>query len=968
MGPGPVDGSPFGNLSTPRPRRAVTSVLAERVHVTSSLREPIVSSFKRSSGNRCPTSVHTRILPVLLVVALALALPSGLSAQGTTAAGEASVSNFGHTIPAPFATAARRTAPITLDAKLDEPVWQTATPITNFTQADPQEGKPASQRTEVRFLFDDDALYVGAKMYDAEGPAAVMTRLVRRDASFDSDYLQLVIDGFHDHLSRAFFEVNPSGSKSDYIGIGTSCCDPSWDPIWEVATSVDKDGWTAEIRIPYSQLRFSRKPDQVWGLQVRRFIKRHDEEDDWSFWRKNEAGGPSRFGHLVGLHIPSTASHLELMPYASVKSTSQASLVGTPFDTRGTPAMNAGLDLRHRVTSNLTLNATFNPDFGQVEVDPAVLNLSAFETFFPEKRPFFVEGAQVFNFGGFNCQFCSNVESMSAFYSRRVGRAPTGADLATGNYEFADVPDATTIIGAGKLTGRTASGYTVGLLDAVTGRATARVESSSGVRGHQLVEPLANYYVARLKRDYDGGNVVLGGVVSGVARGLDSTFATRLARHAEMYGSDLFVTTQDKKYSLMASAALTNVSGDSSAILRRQMSSAHNFQRPDRGASGGGFFSTRLDSGAKALRGLGAYARVAKETGDWMWETAVNTRTPGYETNDYAFQRSADYIWTNANLVRFWSKRSSWYQSLYSIVGGQTQQNYEGDRLFSQFHQFVHLQTHQFWDVSEFYIHYPRVLDDGQLRGGPVVGKPAGHFFETSINSDSRHALRGSVDFNYYWDERGAFNPGLSLGATYRPASNISVSFNPSWSHLRGHTQYLTAIPDTTARLFYGTRYVHAGSSQRQVGLDTRVSWTFTPAMTLELYAQPFFASAHFFDFAEYQAPRKIGLSVYGRDQGTVTPTVDKGIVTQYTIDPDGAGNAAPFTIANPDFTDRSLRGNAVFRWEYRPGSLLYIAWTQSRFMEDPFGDLRLRRDREALFRAKPDNVFLIKASYWLPM
>ena len=927
-----------------------------------------MSFFQRSGVLRCPTTVHKKSLSALFLVAVLVPSVFGrtIGAQGTTPAGETSQNSFGHSFPAPFATAARRTAPITLDAKLDEAVWQTATPITNFTQADPEEGKPPSQRTEVRFLFDDDALYIGAKMFDAEGAGGVMTRLVRRDASFDSDYLQLVIDGFHDHLSRAFFEVNPSGSKSDYIGIGTSCCDPSWDPIWEVSTSVDRDGWTAEIRIPYSQLRFSRKPDQVWGLQVRRFIKRRDEEDDWAFWRKNEAGGPSRFGHLVGLHIPATASHLELMPYASLKSTSQASLVGTPFDTRGTPAMNAGLDLRHRVTSNLTLNATFNPDFGQVEVDPAVLNLSAFETFFPEKRPFFVEGAQVFNFGSFSCHFCSNVEGMSAFYSRRVGRAPTGADLATGNYEFADVPDATTIIGAGKLTGRTASGYTVGLLDAVTGRATARVESS-GVRGHQLVEPLANYYVARLKRDYSGGNVVFGGVVSGVARGLDSTFSTRLARHAEMYGTDLFVTTKDKKYSLMASAAITNVSGDSGAILRRQMSSAHNFQRPDRGDGMGGFFSTRFDSSARALRGLGAYARVAKDNGDWMWEVAANTRTPGYETNDYAFQRSADYIWTNANLVRFFSKRSSWYQTLFAIVGGQTQQNYEGDRLFSQFHQYLQLQTHQFWNVSEFYIHYPRVLDDGQLRGGPVVGKPAGHFFETSISTDTRHALRGEMDFNYYWDERGAWNPGVSFGATYRPVSNVSIAFNPSWSHLRGHTQYLTSIADTTARLFYGTRYVHAASSQRQLGLDTRVSWTFTPAMTLEFYAQPFFASAHFFDFNEYVAPRKIQLSVYGRDQGTVTPVIDSGRVKSYTIDPDGAGRAAPFTISNPDFTDRSLRGNAVFRWEYRPGSLLYVAWTQSRFVSGPFGDLRFARDREALFGAKPDNIFLVKASWWLP-
>jgi hypothetical protein len=902
-----------------------------------------------------------------LVLAFAV-LSSGAALQAQTSAATPASSTYGHPLPAPIAIAAPRTTAIVLDAKLDEAAWKTATPISDFTQLDPDEGKPASQRTEVRFLFDDDALYVGAKMYDTNGAKGVMTRLVRRDATFDSDYLQIVIDGFHDHLSRAFFEVNPSGSKSDQIGIGTSCCDASWDPIWEAVTKVDADGWTAEIRIPYSQLRFSRKPDQVWGLEVRRFLKRRDEEDDWSFWHKNEAGGPSRFGHLIGLRIPAASSHLELMPYASLKSTSAASLVGTPFDTRGVPAVHAGLDLRQRLTSNLTLNATFNPDFGQVEVDPAVLNLSAFETFFPEKRPFFVEGSQVFDFGNFSCNFCSNVESMSAFYSRRVGRAPTGASLATGNYAFADVPDATTILGAGKLTGRTSSGYTVGLLDAVTGRATARVETSSGARGEQLVEPLANYYVGRLKRDYRSGNVVIGGVVSGVARSLDSTFAPRLARHAEMYGSDLVMSTADKKYTLIANAAMTNVSGTPEEILGRQMSPARNFQRPDRGNGSGGFLSNRLDSSATSLRGAGAYARVAKETGDWLWETAVNTRTPGYETNDYAFQRSSDYIWMSANFSHFWSKRSSWYQNMFAIVGGQTQQNYEGDRLLSQFHEFLQITTHQFWNFTQFYIHRPHTLDDAALRGGPVVGRPSGNFVQTSMQTDGRHAVRGNADVSYYWDERGSWNPGFSLGVTYRPVSNVSIAFSPSWSRLLDKAQYITAIPDTTAKLFYGTRYVHAGSDQKQVGLDTRVSWTFTPTMTLELYAQPFFASARFFDFNEYEAPRSIGLDVYGRDKGTVAAHVGpKGVIASYTIDPDGAGPAAPFTIGNPDFTDRSLRGNAVFRWEYRPGSLLYVAWTQSRFDEDPFGDLRFTRDRKALFKTAPDNIFLVKASWWLP-
>ncbi|HEV8235859.1 MAG TPA: DUF5916 domain-containing protein, partial [Gemmatimonadaceae bacterium] len=543
-----------------------------------------------------------------------------------------------------------------LDGRLNDEAWQTAQPISDFKQIDPDEGKPGSQRTEVHFLFDEDALYVGAKMYDSEGARGVTTRLVRRDDSFDSDYFEIVIDGYHDHLGRAFFDVNPSGSKGDNIGVGTSCCDASWDPIWEAATRIDEDGWTAEIRIPFSQLRFSRDSIQTWGLQVRRFIKRRDEQDQWAFWGKTEAGGPSRFGHLEGLRIPSASSHVEMLPYVVSKSSSVGSTPGDPFNTHGRPTMRAGLDLKDRLTSNLTLDATINPDFGQVEVDPAVLNLSAFETFFPEKRPFFVEGAQIFDFGGLSCNFCSNVEGMSSFYSRRVGRAPTGASLATDPNQFADVPDATTILGAGKITGRVASGFTVGLLDAVTGQANAKVQTPTGDRATQEVEPLANYFVGRLKHDYMNGNLVVGGIVSGVARKLDDEFAPRLAKHAEMYGNDMYYTWHDHMYSLRAQAALTNVSGDPREILLRQQSSARYFQRPDRGSGSGGFLSDRFDSSATALRGAGGYARVAKETGDWFGEMGFNTRTPGYETNDYAFQQRADFIWYNANIGHTWTK------------------------------------------------------------------------------------------------------------------------------------------------------------------------------------------------------------------------------------------------------------------------------------------------------------------------
>jgi len=893
---------------------------------------------------------------------------ASLSAQKPAEVRATSTSaDFGHRVPVPNAVAARRSSPIVLDAKLDEPAWSTATAITDFKQVDPDEGKPASQRTEVRILYDDHALYIGAKMFDDHGAAGVTTRLVRRDASFDSDYLDIEIDGHHDHLSRAFFQVNPSGSKSDLIGLGTSCCDASWDPVWEAVTHIDPDGWTAEIRIPYSQLRFSRDSVQVWGLQIGRLIKRRDEGDVWAFVSKTEAGGPARYGHLLGLRIPASATHVELLPYVVTKSSSLANGASNPFYTHGRPSVRAGLDLKDRLTSALTLDATLNPDFGQVEVDPAVLNLSAFETFFPEKRPFFIEGAQVFDFSNHACNFCNNSQDMNAFYSRRVGRPPTGASLALDNYAGAEVPDATTILGAAKITGRTQSGVTLGLLNAVTGRAMADVQSANGRRASQEVEPPADYFVGRAKRDFLNGNFVAGVIVSGVARNIDSTFAPLLARHAELVGHDLFWSSANREYDWRMQVALTNVSGDPREVLLRQESSARYFQRPDRGTGSGGFFSGRLDSSATSLRGGGLYTRLAKETGRWFGELSFDTRTPGYESNDYAFQTRADYIFTNANIGKSWTTPTNWYHQLVALGGAQTIRNYEGDRTETDYHAFASLTTRQFWNLTSFFIEQPSSIDDKQLRGGPAVRTAHFHLVNGSVSTDSRHAFVAGAGGSYYWDEKGGNNPNVNVNVTYRPSSSVSVSLGPSWFRARNYAQFVTTVADSTATSFYGTRYVMAKLDQPVLGLDTRASVTFSPTMTLEVYVQPFFAAGRYRDFEEYAAPRTSDVVVYGRDRGSINPTRDTtGAVTGYIIDPDGAGPAKSFSLKNPDFSQRSLRGNAVFRWEYRPGSVLYVAWTQSRSSDAAFGDLEFRRDRSALLATRPDNIFLVKASWWL--
>lgn len=898
-----------------------------------------------------------------LALALVLAAPAGAQAPAVAPI----VATAAPATP-PAVRAARRTAPIVLDGVPDDAAWAAAAPITDFRQMDPAPGAPASQRTEFRILYDDEAIWIAARLWDSAGARGVRTSLVRRDQNFNSDFIEVVIDGFHDHLSRAFFDVNPSGAIQDQLGIGSSCCDSGWDPVWEARTQIDSLGWSAELRIPLSQLRFGADSVQTWGLQLRRFRLANSELDQWSWWPKGDAGGPAKFGHLEGLAFTRTGGRtLELLPYAVERSAHTAFRAGDPFNNGSRQVARYGLDLKYLLAPNLTLDATFNPDFGQVEVDPAVVNLSAFEVSFPEKRPFFVAGSTVFNFGGLSCFFCSNTSGLSTFYSRRIGRAPTGADLAQAVGPWSDIPDAAGILGAAKVTGRVGDGWTVGMLDAVTDRATARVLRADGSLATQVVEPLANYFVGRVKKDLRGGNLVVGGIVTSVWRDIPAEFEPRLNHHSELVGADARLTWADQAYVLQTQWALSNVGGDARDIAARQRASARFFQRPDRAARGNGFLTDGYDTTLTALRGVAGYVRVAKQGGAWLWDAQLSLRTPGFENNDIAFLTRTDYVWANANVMRQWVTPTGWYQQLFAIAGGQVQRTFDGEMTDHQLHAFVGWTLPNFWNVNAFVIRRNEVYDDRLLRGGPVAAIPGLWYGELDISTNTRSALFGSVGANTSAREGGGWQTSLSGDVTWVPSPAIRVSVGPSWQANKTLRQYVTSVADPTATTFFGTRYVFASIEQRNLGLDTRLAVTFTPRMTLELYAQPFIATGAYAEFKEFAATHTARVRLYGRDVGTITANAGAtGATASYTIDPDGTGPAAPFTVANPDFNFRSLRGSAVFRWEYRPGSTLYVAWTHQRSDVLPFGDFSLRRDLNGLWDTRPDNVFLVKATWWL--
>jgi hypothetical protein len=922
-----------------------------------------------------PDTIQPRWRPALAIAPLCLA--ASLGAFAPAAGAQRPDTAASQSSPRPTAMAARRNGPVTIDGKLDDAAWSAAPAVADFRQYQPTEGAPATQRTEVRILHDDQAIYIGARLYDSLGARGIRAPLARRDqlldgngnnGSFNSlttDKLAVVLDSYHNQVDEAWFEVNPAGARGDQFN-----GDPSWDPIWEAATNVDSLGWTVEMRIPYSQLRFSRDAAQTWGMQIWRYADRLNERDMWSFWRRNESGGPAYFGTLTGVRVEHRPRQLELLPYAVSRANFKYATPDDPYHRSSSSRVSVGGDVKYLLTSNLTLDATVNPDFGQVEVDPATINLSAFETYYDEKRPFFIAGSSAFSFGGMNCMFCSNTSGLGVFYSRRIGRPPQLNGWVNDAAKYGDMPENTAILGAAKITGRTKNGYTVGLLDAVTNRETARYRLvPNGPELVQEVEPLTNYFVGRVRKDLRGGNTRVGVVLTSTSRQLgDTVLSDRLRSHAEATGLDFRHYWHGQEYSWMGSALVSNVSGSPEAIGLTERSSAHYFQRPDRRVGSDGLFGARYDSTASALRGYGFYTRVAKNSGSWIWETAQNWRSPGFEVNDVAYLDRADYKWMNANFGRQWTMPTSWYRSMTFTVGGQQQFNYDGDRTDLQSQAFYAMEFPSYWNLRTWVIHHPSVYDDRLTRGGPVVRAAGFDAGMIEVSTDARQravydfsvqATRG-IDANVHGI---TIQPGIAL----KPTTNVFVSLSPRFNADEDAAQYVRTVSDPTATAFYGSRYVFGHLKSRTLSLDTRVNWTFTPDLTLQLFAQPFIASGAYSRFREFAAPRTIQKLDYGKDVGTISYVAPTGTSSgQYVVDPDGAGPAAAFSFANPDFTYRSLIGNAVLRWEYRPGSTVYFVWTQQRTGTDEVGTFDFTRQRVALFRDRPTNVFQMKVNYWI--
>jgi hypothetical protein len=897
--------------------------------------------------------------PVLLSLLAAAAAPHAEAQSAQTSAPAPSAA------PAPATLrAARVQGGVRIDGRLDEAAWQQAQPATGFTQSYPQAGAAPTERTEARVLYDDEAVYVGVRMLD-EHADSIAAPLARRDATgLYSDFVHVMIDSRHDRRSGFRFTVNPRGVQRDVYHFDDQNEDGSWDAVWTVATQIDSAGWTAEYRIPLSQLRFGGEAGDVrtWGFQVMRDVARRGERASWSPWTRNTPGFVSSFGTMTGLEGVRAPRALEILPYASARVTRAPGDATDPFYSETEPGMDLGADLRLGLPQGFTLSATINPDFGQVEADPAEVNLTAFETFFSERRPFFTEGSDVFRFG--QTRAFNKYGSQEYFYSRRVGRSPQRA-LGGPGIPFVDAPQQTRILGAAKVSGRTPSGWSVGLMNAVTSREGARFVAADGTEGTAQVEPMSNYFVGRVRRDLNAGTTVLGGLLTAANRDLgDEVLEGMLHRNAYVGGADFLHTWNNRAWTLSGYVAGTRVNGTPDVILATQRGSARYYQRPD---------ADYLDVDAERTSLSGHIGEVSlAHAGSWDASVQLKEVSPGFEINDLGYHTRADarsiatYIGRSVNepmgILRSHSY-SAWQFRAW---------NFGGDRILDGAAASANASFTNFWNAGMQVGARPEYLNDRLTRGGPLSATPVQWSVNGWVETDSRKPLFFGTELSYREDASGLRERSIASWATLRPSSAVRVQLEPSLSRAAYTAQYVRTTADARAADTYGARYVFGELDQTTVAMGARVDWTFTPRLSLQMYAQPFVSAGRYTGFKELTTPGEFAFAEYGADRGTLC-RID-GV---YVADPVAvrscpaalpAATDSNFVVrfGDPDFNVRSLRGNAVLRWEYRPGSTLFFVWQQERSGSEAMGDFDFGRDTRAIFDGPARNVFLIKASYWI--
>ncbi len=839
---------------------------------------------------------------------------------------------------------------IKIDGIFDEEEWELAEKGKDFIQFEPVEKAKPSQETEFKILYDDNFIYVAIAAADNQ-PEKIESRMSRRD-SWDGDMLVVQFDSYYDKRTAFVFAVNAAGVRNDAITSNDNLNDddPTWDPLWEVKTSKDNKGWYAEMKIPLSQLRFSKKEHQVWGLQIGRYLFRNNEWDIWQFVSKEQSGWVSRFGTLEGLTNLKPKRQIEIAPYASAKFEKYEKEEGNPFADGSDWSYNGGLDGKIGITNDLTLNFAMNPDFGQVEADPSEVNLTAFETFFSEKRPFFVEGSNITDYqltpGG------SPWSRDNLFYSRRIGRSPQYyiyGDLT--DDEYAKVPENTSILGALKLTGKTKNGLSVGIIESFTNKTYAEIDSF-GNRRKEVVEPYTNYFSGRLQKDFNKGNTIIGGMLTSVNRMIDTDYLDFLNKNAYTGGLDFMQYFKDKKYYLSVKGAGSYINGSTNAISEQQLSSRRYFQRPDANY-------LVYDSTLTSLAGWGGNITAGKNSQKGLnYGFNLSLRSPGFELNDVGYLRRANsifhFVWANYKITEPFSI----FRTLSINMNEWSGWDFGGVSTFwggniSSGAQFKNLWSMRINITKERYN-----VDNTLLRGGPGMKTPGSFQYGLNVGSNSTKKLKffAGYNSNYKGNNSGKYF-GTYGRISYQPFNVLSLSISPNYSHNTTELQYVE-----TSEFEGEDRYIFAEINQKTFALTLRVNYNLTPDFTIQYYGAPFVSAGIYSEYkkitdakAEHYPDR---FEVFTDNQISYLPDYEI-----YGIDENSDENV-DYYIGKPDFNYRQFRSNLVLRWEYKPGSLFWFVWSQENTDYVSDGAFNLGESLKNMFKVSPTDVFLIKFSY----
>lgn len=829
-----------------------------------------------------------------------------------------------------------------IDGKIDIDEWKNCVWAANFTEFSPENGTSPDQETEFAVQYDNNYLYVAIKAFDKQ-PEKINRKLSRRD-NLDGDMVGIYIDSYHDKNNAFFFYLSAAGVQGDGIFNGDE--DNTWDAVWESHTSYDDKGWYAEMRIPFSQLRFAKEDIQKWGFEVSRVIYRYQEIDTWQLIKRDAPSAVAAMGILEGLEGIKPKKQVEIMPYIVAQHNAYQPESGNPFRPGYQNLINAGLDGKIGITNNMILDFTINPDFGQVESDPSEVNLTAYETYFSEKRPFFIEGSSILSMGVKPGDNLSDDENL--FYSRRIGRSPRPY-LDDYQYDYAETPNATRILGAFKLTGKTKDGLSLGVLESVTNQEFARI-SNDGNISKVKVEPFTNYLIGRVKKEYNNGGSYIGAMATAVNRELDQPQLLYLNKAAYSGGIDFLHSWKDRKYYLNARIMTSYISGDTLAMQLMQKSSARYYQRPDANY-------VKYDPKRTSLSGVDGMIQFGKQgNSHWLYLFLVNFISPGFETNDAGYLHNADEIfqvyWLGyRNYKKWWIVKETYVNfNQYSFFDFGLRNNSIGGNVNTSF-TFNNL-----WNGGISVNRGSMKLSNEILRGGSSMLVPGSTSYSLWASTNSSKRIYASVSFSQnYGDMNFKKYSEIDFSLNWNPINALKISFSPSYSFSRTDLQYVTS------QAYNGsTDYIFGQINQKTLVLPIKINLGITPTMTLQYYGQPFISAGKYDRIKRITNPKADNyidrFDVF--DNNHIWLTDDT-----YYVDRNEDG-IADYSFNKPDYNAYYLLSNLVYRWEYKPGSTVYVVWSQGRSNYTNQGVFSANNDLKNIFSIYPDNVFLIKWSY----